>query len=57
MNEFPSDTRSVCAVRYAIVKIIEAAALVGIHILESKYGVAVETFGGFRGARQEEGGV
>ncbi|MEM3974523.1 MAG: hypothetical protein QW320_09165 [Ignisphaera sp.] len=31
----------------AIIKIVEAAVLVDIHILESKYGVAVETFGRF----------
>ncbi|MEM0024308.1 MAG: DUF86 domain-containing protein [Thermofilaceae archaeon] len=44
MDEFLSDIRSVYAVRYAIVKTVEAAVLVGIHILESKYGAAVETY-------------
>ncbi|MEM4563645.1 MAG: hypothetical protein QXI55_06950 [Thermofilum sp.] len=44
VDEFPSDIRSVCTMRYAIVKIVEAAVLVDIHMLESKYGLAVETY-------------
>ena len=43
-DEFLSDVKSIYAVRYAIVRIVEAAALVGMHILEMRYGVTVETY-------------
>ncbi|KYH36451.1 MAG: hypothetical protein AYL29_013880 [Candidatus Bathyarchaeota archaeon B24] len=43
-ESFLRDTRSIYAVRYAIVKIVEAAALIGSQILEAIYGVAPETY-------------
>jgi len=43
-DEFVSDVVLIYAVRYAIVEIVEAATLVGAHILEGRYGVSVETY-------------
>ena len=43
-ESFLSDIKSIYAVRYAIVKIVETASLMGAHILEIQYGIAAETY-------------
>jgi len=43
-EEFLSDAKSIYAIKYAVVKIVEAATIVGFHILESLYGLSAETY-------------
>ncbi len=43
-DEFLRDLRSIYAVRYSIVRIVEAASLLGSHILEVEFGVSTETY-------------
>lgn len=43
-NSFLNDLRSRYAIRYAVVEIVEAAALIGLHILENVFGVSPETY-------------
>ena len=43
-NVFLNDLRARYAIRYAIVEIVEASALVSLHILENIYGISLETY-------------
>ena len=43
-QEFLSDIKSIYAVRYAIIRIVEAASLLGMYILEAQYGITPETY-------------
>ena len=44
LNEYLDDEISIYAARYAIIKIVEALAVIGTHILETNYNYTPETY-------------